>query len=90
MQGRSPAEVSHRADGTAEAAAQRLPLLYNAATQLLQGQWFRPLEYLCCVLRTLRGPSWLAQTVACWPLALAAKHYESLVRFLPGPSREVW
>lgn len=80
MQARTAAQVCEGAGGAAEAAAQRLPLLYELLSQLAQGKWFKQLEQLCSVLHNLRGPTWLSACVASWPLEVGTENREHLVR----------
>lgn len=79
MQGRTAAQVCESAGGAAEAAAERLPLLYELLSHLAQGKWFKQLEQLCSVMHALRGPAWLSACVASWPLEIATENGEHLV-----------
>lgn len=80
VQGRTAAQVCGGEGGTVEAAAQRLPLLYELLASLAQGRWFKQLELLCSMLQSLRGPPWLKACIASWPLAIADEHSGPLVR----------
>lgn len=85
VQGRTGAEVCGGSGTLSEAAAQRLPMLFELLAKLIQGRWFKQVEHLCTVLRSVRGLPWLSACVATWPLEVASLHNERMVCSVSRP-----